>query len=343
MIKPFSMEYTNSNNTNMIIHNNTQQSIVGLDFSSLQNISNPIMSFTSDSQSEKKKRGRPSKKSNNQPLFTSPPHMGNIITDDMSGDNSKRELNFLETNDPYENKYIETNMILKSAIAQLDAGIIDLQHDIDDIRSAKTLRNKFTNLANLQGNMGMYIGNKISAARELNNTITKCNELELRRYKEIKSSSINDKDDDQKIMEMYKAFINVPVGNNTYNPGGMSPLGPSIQDMTLPSQNLMGNNIGTADMQFQNYIQNLTPAQNTMLLENDPNVKQVVVYNQETGARYFEVMNMITGETIPNADKHDQMFMEDVTIDQKNGVARNINLGETYPLVVVGQPIINEY
>ena len=90
-------------------------------------------------------------------------------------------------------------------------------------------------------------------------------------------------------------------------------------------------------------MSNLTPQQQTMFIEDNPNIQQVVVYNQETGARYFDVIDMTTGQSIPNAEKHDAMFLEDVTIDLKNKVARNINLGESYPLVIVGQPIMNEY
>ena len=80
-----------------------------------------------------------------------------------------------------------------------------------------------------------------------------------------------------------------------------------------------------------------------MFLKENPNIQQVVVYNQETGARYFDVIDMTTGQSVPNAEKHDTMFLEDTTIDLKNKVARNVNIGETYPLVIVGQPLMQEY
>lgn len=349
MIKPFTMVVEQSvsqpQQTNTITNKPTMSM---MDFSSLQNIT----SFTQTAPIEpekKKKGGRPRKNTGDGPaLFTAPPHMGEVITDSISEDGkSKRDLTFLETNESYETKYMETNAILRSAIAQLDAGIIDIQGDIDDVRSAKTLRNKFNNLSLLQSNLGSYISNKIAAARELNNTIAKCNDMELKRYKEMKASAAADQDDDQRIMEMYKAFVNVPAGNAGFTPIGSAPstnvMGPSLSSMTLPSNNLIGAGIGSADAQYNQYLQNLTPSQNMMLLESDPNIQQVVVYNQETGARYFEVMNIATGDVVPNAEKHDAMFLEDVTIDLTNKVARNINLGETYPLVVVGQPITDEY
>lgn len=340
MIKPFVIEappVTTSTASSATKSSNP----VGLDFSSLSNA--PLI-LPSDPEPEKKKKGRPStKKSNNitDKLFSSPAHMGEIITDTLTESPTARELSFVETNDPYESKYAETNAILRSAIAQIDTGLVEIQNDISEVRSAKTMRNKYVYLTNLQSSMGSFLSNKIAAARELNSTITKCNDLELRRYKEIRSNAANEQDDDQRIMEMYKAFVNVPANNPGF--GSNAALGPTTLDMTMMSPNISGFDVGNTDMQYQSYLQNLTPAQNMMLLEGNPNIKQVVVYNQETGARYFEVMDLSTGEVIPNAEKHDAMFMEDVTIDQKNNVARNINIGETYPLVVVGKPILNEY
>ena len=37
------------------------------------------------------------------------------------------------------------------------------------------------------------------------------------------------------------------------------------------------------------------------------------------------------------------MFMEDTTIDIKNKIARNLNLNESYPLIIVGDSVLNEY
>lgn len=336
MIKPFTMEVPtsspkpSSSNTHM------------MDFSKLQNMSVFSSQTQEDTSTQEKKKGpgRPRKKTDDN-LFTSPAHMssGEVLTESLSND-SPRELTFLESNEPYENKFQETNAILRSAIMQLDMGLAAIQNDIEEVRSAKTLRNKYNHLSLLQGNMGTFISNKISAARELNNTITKCNEMELKRYKEIKAGAAAEQDDDQRIMDMYKAFISVPANNNT---PGYGPLGPSMASMTLSSPNILGNDLGTVDSQYAQYMSNLTPSQNMMMLESNPNVKQVVVYNQETGARYFEVMDLSTGQVVPNAEKHDAMFLEDITIDQKNKVARNINLGETYPLVIVGEPVLNEY
>lgn len=281
----------------------------------------------------KKKRGRLRKgQASSTDLFSSPSHMVQagesfITTDD------KRELSLMESTEPIEKKYAETNNILRSAIMQLDSSMAQVQEDIDYVRHAKTLRNKYQYLSLLQGSMGTMIANKISAARELNNTISKCNDFEMKRYKENKASASNI-DDDQRVMEMYKAFVNTPVSSNPF---------PNVSQMAVSGSPVMATALGNQDDNFTNYMNNMTPAQQTMYLEGNPNIQQVVVYNQETGARYFDVIDMTTGQSIPNAEKHDVMFLEDVTIDLKNKVARNVNIGETYPLVVIGEPIMQEY
>lgn len=281
----------------------------------------------------KKKRGRPRKgQASSTDLFSSPSHMVQagesfITTDD------KRELSLMESTEPIEKKYAETNNILRSAIMQLDSSMAQVQEDIDYVRHAKTLRNKYQYLSLLQGSMGTMIANKISAARELNNTISKCNDFEMKRYKENKASASNI-DDDQRVMEMYKAFVNTPVSSNPF---------PNVSQMAVSGSPVMATALGNQDDNFTNYMNNMSPAQQTMYLEGNPNIQQVVVYNQETGARYFDVIDMTTGQSVPNAEKHDVMFLEDVTIDLKNKVARNVNIGETYPLVVIGEPIMQEY
>ena len=281
----------------------------------------------------KKKRGRPRKgQASSTDLFSSPSHMVQagesfITTDD------KRELSLMESTEPIEKKYAETNNILRSAIMQLDSSMAQVQEDIDYVRHAKTLRNKYQYLSLLQGSMGTMIANKISAARELNNTISKCNDFEMKRYKENKASASNI-DDDQRVMEMYKAFVNTPVSSSPF---------PNVSQMAVSGSPVMATALGNQDDNFTNYMNNMTPAQQTMYLEGNPNIQQVVVYNQETGARYFDVIDMTTGQSVPNAEKHDVMFLEDVTIDLKNKVARNVNIGETYPLVVIGEPIMQEY
>lgn len=325
MIKPFSIGVVQKEDT----------SSKGFMPDFTKSIDAPLFAEESSSSSNKRKRGRSSKKDQGD-LFSSPAHMTQggsefIAVDD---DNKNRELSIMESNEPFEKKYAETNNILRSAIMQLDSTMSQVQEDINYVRNSKTMRNKYQYLSLLQGSIGTMIANKISAARELNNTISKCNDLEMKRYKEVKASAAANVDDDQRVMEMYKAFVNTPVSSNPF---------PNVSQMAVAGSPIMATQIGSQDDNFANYVNNMTPQQQTMYLEDNPNVQQVVVYNQETGARYFDVIDMTTGQSIPNAEKHDVMFLEDVSIDLKNKVARNVNIGETYPLIVVGQPITQEY
>ena len=81
----------------------------------------------------------------------------------------------------------------------------------------------------------------------------------------------------------------------------------------------------------------MTPEVNRMILESNPNIKDVVVYDQATGNKYFDVIDMTTKQSVPNVPVRDQMFLEDCTIDTKNRIARNVNLNEIYPLIILNE------
>jgi hypothetical protein len=329
--KPFSIQSDTPSSSSSSIADT-----ITLDFDKIARMNIPVIVDDPEEPKKATRKRSSSPKNASQPLWQDAPHMGTIVAENFApADNtSQRELSLMESNEPFENKYQETNNILRSAIIQLDAGMADLQSDIQEIRRSKTLRNKYSYLADMQGSMGNLISNKIAAARELNNTITKCNDFEMKRYKEVRAiNAAEQQDDDQKVMAMYKAFVNTPVSNSPF---------PNVSQAAVAGT-VPAMQVGDIDMMYNQYMNTMSPAQNMMHLETNPNVKQVVVYNQETGARYFEIMDMSTGQTVPNAETHDAMFLEDVTIDLKNNVARNVNLGETYPLVVVGQPLMNEY
>lgn len=252
--------------------------------------------------------------------------------------------------EPYMNQYQETNSILKSAIIQIDMQLQDMQDDLSMLRHNRTLRNKYQQMSLIQGNMGNYIGNKIAAAKELNNTISKCNDLELRRAKELKD--LDNQDDDKRIMDLYNAMISMPIGGQAgmMNSGFATPLGPNTFEMTYagnphaPTPGVITSVDGGDDIGYQNYLNNKTSAQNMMSLDTNPNIQQVVVHNRSTGQSYFEIMDMNTMQPVPNTEKYDNSFLEDTHMDFINNVATNVNLGESYPIIQVGgDPILNEY
>lgn len=253
----------------------------------------------------------------------------------MSDNKSSRPLNDFESNAPYMEKYEETNAILRSSIAQIEYGLTELQKDADKIRNSNH-RKKYDYLSLIHGTMGNYINNKISAARELNNTINKCNEMEYKRFKELKLMNA-EQDDDKAVLESYKAFVNMPIGS--YN---LPPIGPSSQELTINSGNIRGIEVG-ADAGYENYIRNMTPQQHMMALEGNPDIKEVIMYEQRTGRRWFEVINIRTGEIVPNSDKTDMMLIDEFELDLNKKIARSINMGISMPLIVIEDPTLNEY
>lgn len=265
----------------------------------------------------------------------------------VKAENADGQLNDLQSNEPYINKYSETNNLLKNTIVQIDIGLGEMQKDLTDLRSSKTLKGKYNYIGLLQGSMGNYIGNKISAIKELNSTLHKCNDLEMRRLKELNIAN-QAKDDNTAIMDMYSAFVNTPISNPT-NLSPYSPIGPSSQQMTVNNPNIIADIItadgtsGAVDIGYANYVANMTPQQTMMALESNPDIQEVVIYNQETGAKFFDVINIKTGESIPNADRRDPMFLENLTIDIAHNIARDMNLNLTFPLRIVGNKIAEYY
>ena len=251
--------------------------------------------------------------------------------------------------EPYMDKYQETNILLKTAIAQLDIGLQDMQQDLLMLRNNKTMRNKYQQMSMVQKNVGDFLGNKINAIKELNSVISKCNDLELKRAKELKE--LENQDDDKRIMDLYNAMISMPVGGQAGMSSGFStPLGPNTFEMTYAgnphsySANVVTSVDNSSDAGYQNYLMNKTPAQNMMSLDSNPHIQQVVVHNRATGQSYFEIMDMNTMRPVPNTEKYDSSFLEDTSMDFVNNIATNVNLGESYPIVQIGgDPILNEY
>lgn len=276
-----------------------------------------------------KKRGRPKKD----------PSLNEMVKAD---EQPQGDLPFHQTNEPYKNSYTETNDMIKASIYQIDTLNGTMVEEINNIKNSKTLKGKYNYLSQLAGVSSSLLGTKLGAIKEMNKVITDSHNLELKRIKDLKLNTNDKVDDDKYIMDMYNAFINTPVG--TYGSGGLSV--PSMTDITMMNgvNNMVRAEIApTSGTGFDAYLNNMTPVQNMMMLEKDPNVKTVVVYDAMTGNRWFEVMNTATGETLTNVDKPDAMFLEDTTLDTRNGIARNVNLDTTYPLIVINGNSMMEY
>lgn len=306
-----------------------KEPIMGMDFGGLINKSIKIpvdMTLTDSVPDSGKKRGRPRKETKKLADGT-----------EIVLAHPEEDLTMLQSNAPYEESYAETNNMLKSAILQADIMTTEIKGDLDTIRLSKTLKKKYDYIALLAGTSSTLLGTKVSAIRELNKTITDSHNLELKRFKDLKLGA-NEVDDDKKIMDLYNAFISTPIGNA---PQGFMPSSTDITMGAVPNINRM--TMGGSEAGYLNYVNNLTPEQNSMRFESDPNIQTVVVFDKGTGRRWFDVINVQTGESMPNVSKPDAMFLEDTTLDMRNNIARNTNLDTTYPLIVQGNDVAFQY
>lgn len=239
--------------------------------------------------------------------------------------------------------YSETAYLIKNTIDQVDMVASEVKHELDAIRNNRTFKNRYNVMVGLTSNLSDLLNAKISAIKEMNNCITKANDMDYKIRKDRKDQEAG-LGDDKMIMDLYQTLVQNPINMNNQQPmpmpqnavGGGNGLGivRAPEDGTMPGQ---------ADQGYLNYMANLTPEQNMMLLEQNPDVKQCVVFDASTGNRWFQVMNTKTGQPIPNAPTMDPMFLEDVTLDTKNKIAKNINLGQTYPLVIINDGVAKEY
>ena len=314
------------------VETKTETVITGMNFDAFKEINIPL-----DSKQEPVKQQK--RKSSTNAINTT-----GLVT-------TEKENTSYSATEPYMNKYKETNDLLKTAITQIDIGLGEMQNDMMMLRNNKTMRNKYQSMSMIQKNMGDYLGNKINAIKELNNIISKCNDLELKRAKDLKE--LDAQDDDKRIMDLYNAMISMPVGGQNGMMGGFStPIGPNTFEMTYagnpnsPTPNVITSVDGQdqVDIGYANYLMNKTPAQNMMSIDTNPNIQQVVVHNRATGQSYFEIMDMSTMTPVPNTDKYDNSFLEDTHMDFVNNIATNVNIGESYPIIQIGgDPILNEY
>ena len=168
---------------------------------------------------------------------------------------------------------------------------------------------------------------------------SKCHDLELRKAKEL--SATQTMDDDKAIMDMYRAYINTPIGSVGGMPyGGAAPMSQG----TLMAAGVTGNSgMDGYDNGFNTYMKNLTPEQNMMLMENNPNVQQVVIYDANTQQKAFAVIDTNTGQQIPNTPTLPDEILNNVTVDVTRGTARAAAFNMNFPLKIIGEPSYNEY
>ena len=278
---------------------------------------------SAEREAEKKKRGRPAKSS-----------VPAVIEGrkDVAPISSTTEV-------PYISTYQDTNAMLRTTIAQIDILSSEVKGDIDEIRASKSLRSKYTYLTNLNSAQASLISAKLNAIKELNSSITQSHNLELKRAKDLKEMAQADKNDDARMMDLYSAFINAPMGmyDNKLNM-------PTVPDMMLgvndPNSGITGVSMAGGNTTPQ---QGISPEQLRMRMESNPNIEEVVVYDPASGRKWFDVIDKSTGHSVPNYPRSDAFLLEDVSIETRAGIAKNRNLDRVWPLHVLGGVNMSEY
>ena len=302
---------SNNSSVKFAIKDETHDSLIPID----TNISEP-----------KKKRGRPKKVES-----------GEIIRAD-----EKEKLTGTVEDTPTEYTYQETSNMLRQTLLEIDSLNGELVKEFTDVKQNKYMKNKYNTLVGLSENIGSLLNTKISAIKELNSSISKSNELDFKKMKELRATQQN-MNDDKYITDLYQSFI-----ANKSNIQNQLQL-PPIDQSTVYGSGIIRADYnpntpqGQQDIGYMNYMANLTPEQNLMRYEKNPNVKQVVVFDASTGAKYFQYMDTSTGQAIPNMPVYDQMMMENTVLDIKNKVAKNNDLHETFDIVIINDKVTSQY
>lgn len=252
----------------------------------------------------------------------------------------------------YEKGYIDNAKLLYSAIAQTESMYNNIDDELSKFRENKSYggRNRIMHMSNYMNTQVGLINTKITAVRELNSVRNKINDLVLKKEQMMKDT--NEENSDKSIMDAYYALVNAP----RY---GL----PSVKQNLPPASintglTMAGNNIPTGsfstsvvrgpmvqseeDISFQEYQNNLTPVQKKMIADKDPNIKTVVVYDQTSGNKWFDVIDVTTGKSIPGIQRPAEFLLDNMRIDIRNGLGVNSNTNMTFPLVLLGTQAIDE-
>lgn len=271
-----------------------------------------------------KKRGRPKKEST-----------AGMVKADGSTEVVDSNLSYTQTTVPYVKSFEETNNMLKTSIYQIDALSNDVRGELENVRNSKTLKGRYTYISELSSTASSLLTTKISAIREMNKTINDSHNLDLKRMQALKLNEAQGNDDMQ-IQALYNAYINTPISSDAFNPLSYDP---KAAMMPSSMSNIVRAEVnGNQDDGYGSFMNNITPEQNRMMLESNPNIQTVVVYDQSNpNNRFFDVIDVTTGQSVPNYPRPDPLFLEDTVINPITGLARNSNIDATWQVRVIGQ------
>ena len=239
-------------------------------------------------------------------------------------------------NTVYADSYAATNKMAYNIIAQSDDLLRDCKQDLDFIRSQRNLKGKYHYTNATLASMSSLLNTKLAAVKEINNTIKSVNDMEYRRFKDMRA--IDQGDDTKALMDAYNAYISAPVGGAPYSQ-------PNTMEMTAGLDGViradMGSNV--TDQGMANYLANLSPEENLMLHDNNPNIEEVIVYDEASGAKYFQWVDKRTDTPIPNMPASSELALNDYSVDVNRRIAKNNNLNTTKRVIIKNSTNISRF
>ena len=330
-----------------IVDDNEQKAEYGLSASSLVQEGNDDVINTPVQVPKKRGPGRPPKNQSST---------SNTYTDIVVADKKRNTPDSLVKE--YEKGYFDNAKLLYGAIAQTEQVYKNIEEELDKYRTNRSYggKNRAMNISQFMSTQVGVISTKINAVRELNSVRNKINDLVMKKEQLLKDTGEDNAD--KNIMDAYYALVNAPryglpafnqqLSPTTINTGTMVSGNqlPSSGIVTASSSNIKQanntiNNQGI-DKQFEDYQKNLNPIQKRMIAQNDPNVKTVVCYDASTGNKWFDVVNVQTGMSIPGIQRPAEFLLDDMRVDTRNAIAVNSNTNMTFPLVILGTRAADE-
>ena len=260
-----------------------------------------------------------------------------VISDTLPPDNNPAN-DIVEMPTAYT--YAETTNMLRNTLGQTDSLNAELMQEFTNVKHNRTMKNKYNVLVGISENVATLLNTKVSIIKEINNSISKSNEMDYKKMKDVRAAQA-DVNDDKFVADMYRSFVNNPMMNPAQpNYPSIDPamFGSGVVRATTPME-LQGNM--PVDVSYMNYRSNLTPEQNSWMYEDNPAVQQVLVFDDATGNKFFQYMNVSTGEIIPNMPTYDLNIVEDTTVDRDHMIAKNQNLNQVFPLVIINENKVN--
>lgn len=317
-----------------------------------------IIDSTDQKISKRRGPGRPPKDSANLITYTN--------FDDTDGKKKYNSKNSVVKE--FEKGYADNSKLLYGTIAQTEMIYNNIEDELNHFRTNRTYGGKMRlqHMSNFMNTQVTILNTKIAAVRELNSTRNKINDLVLKREQQLKD--VKDENSDKVITDAYYALLNAPryglptvgqalapqsintgvnlAGNvietSSIGGSGVAPTSVNVSDIVPASGSTGIVPANSEDQSFNEYIGNLSPVQRKMISEKDPNIQTVVIYNQATGTKYFDVVNVQTGQSVPGIQRPGEFLLDDMRIDQRNGRAVNSNANMSFPLVIVGSRAMDE-